>query len=126
MKSRKTRVEGFTLVEMMMVVALIGLLAVIAIPNWVHARTTSQSSACINNLRQIFGATQQWALDFRKAPDAPVTPDEVLPYLRNAVVCPAGGPAATFGSSYTLTTVATHPICRIVPGAHVLPMDTTN
>jgi prepilin-type N-terminal cleavage/methylation domain-containing protein len=126
MKRRRTRVTGFTLVEMMIVVALIGLLAAIAIPNWVHARTTSQTNACINNLRQIFGAMQQWALDNRKGPDEPVAPDEVLPYLKNAVVCPAGGSAATFGSSYTLTTVATPPICRLVPAAHVLPTDTSN
>jgi len=120
------RVKGFTLVEMMIVVALIGLLAAIAIPNWVHARTTSQTNACINNLRQIFGATQQWALDYHQAASATVTPDEVLPYLRNAVVCPAGGGAATFGTSYSLTTVTNIPICRIAPTVHVLAPDTTS
>ena len=72
MKSRRMRVKGFTLVEMMIVVAIIGLLAVIAIPNWVRARTTSQNNACISNLREIWGATQQWALDNRKGPDADV------------------------------------------------------
>ena len=120
------RVKGFTLVEMMIVVALIGLLAAIAIPNWVHARTTSQTNACLNNLRQIFGATQQWALDFRKAPDASVTPEDILPYLRKAVVCPAGGAAATFGTSYTLTTVTNLPSCRIAPAKHLLPPDTSS
>jgi len=126
MKRRRTRLKGFTLVEIMIVVALIGLLSVIAVPNWVHARTTSQTSACINNLRQIHGATQQWALDFNKAQDAPVTPEDVLPYLKSAVVCPSGGAAATFGSSYTLTTVGQDPICRILPANHILPADTTN
>ena len=126
MKSSEMRVKGFTLVEMMIVAALIGLLAVIAIPNWVHARTTSQTNACLSNLQQIFGATQQWALDNRQAPDAPVTPDEILPYLRNAVVCPAGGSAATFGTSYTLTTVTNIPTCRIAPAAHILPPDTSS
>lgn len=126
MKSSKMRVKGFTLVEIMIVVGLIGLLAAIAIPNWVHARTTSQTNACLNNLRQIFGATQQWALDNRQAPDAPVTPDEILPYLRNAVVCPAGGTAATFGTSYTLTTVTNLPVCRIAPAVHILPPDTAS
>jgi prepilin-type N-terminal cleavage/methylation domain-containing protein len=126
MKSRRMKVEGFTLTEIMIVVALIGLLAVIAIPNWVHARTTSQNNACISNLREIWGATQQWALDNRKAPGATVTPEEILPYLRNAVVCPAGGSAATFGSSYTLTTVANLPTCRIVPTVHMLAPDTSD
>ena len=119
------RAKGFTLVEIMIVVAIIGMLAAIAIPQWVHARTTSQTQACINNLRQIFGATQQWALDFRKAPDAPVKPDDILPYLKSAVVCPAGGAASTFGSTYSLNTVSNLPTCRVVPAAHILPPDTT-
>ena len=125
MKDRKMRAKGFTLVEMMIVVAIIGMLAVIAIPQWVHARAASQTQACINNLRQIFGATQQWALDFRKGPDAPVAPDDILPYLKSAVVCPAGGPTATFGSTFTLTTVSNLPICRVAPATHIFPPDTS-
>jgi len=119
-------IKGFTLTEMMIVVAIIGLLAVIAIPNWVRARTTSQNNACINNLRQIYGAAQQWALDNRKGTSDPVSPEEILPYLKNAVVCPAGGPDATFGSTYLLTTVSEPPTCRIAPTKHFLPPDTTN
>ena len=62
MKKNQSSKRGFTLIEIMIVVAIIGLLAAIAIPNFVHARTTAQqANACINNLRQIDGAKQQWA-----------------------------------------------------------------
>src|SRR5437870_11102819 len=67
MNIRTSRKSGFTLVEIMIVVAIIGLLAAIAIPNFIKARTTSQMNACINNLRQIDGAEQQWALETKQA-----------------------------------------------------------
>jgi prepilin-type N-terminal cleavage/methylation domain-containing protein len=132
MKNRTSRNSGFTLVEIMIVVAIIGLLAAIAIPNFVRARTTSQKNACINNLRQIDGAIQQWALENKQAAAAKVVSTDVLPYLKSAVICPAGG--KLFSDSYTVTDVQTKPICNLQgiavqpdPNlAHMLPADTTN
>jgi len=121
MKNRTSRTAGFTLVEIMIVVAIIGLLAAIAIPNFVKARTTSQQNACINNLRQIDGAVQEWALEYKQAATAAVGLADVTPYLKNSVICPAAGTGATISTSYKTTDVSTHPTCLIVTTTHVLP-----
>ncbi len=126
MKINTTSKSGFTLVEIMIVVAIIGLLAAIAIPNFVRARTTSQMNACINNLRQIDGAVQQWALESKALPNATVAYTDIQPYLKNAVICPAAGTATNFSSSYTLQGVTNKPLCQISPATHVLPPDTAN
>ncbi len=123
MKVNTSHRRGFTLVEIMIVVAIIGLLATIAIPNFVKARGTAQMNACINNLRQIDGAIQTWALETKQADDAPVTFTQISGYLKNAVVCPSGG--KNFGDSYQLGTVADKPTCKMRPDTHKLPQDTT-
>lgn len=117
MKINTSRKAGFTLVEIMIVVAIIGLLAAIAIPNFVRARTESQTQACVNNLRQIDGAIQQWALENNQGPAAVVAAADVTPYLGRGAAgqfpaCPAGG-------NYTLVDVATPPTCD--QANHVLP-----
>src|ERR1700759_1601705 len=88
---------GFTLVEIMIVVAIIGLLAAIAIPNFVSARARAQASACINNLKQIDGAANQFALERGKKTGDPIQfPSDLTPYIRlnsagSLPGCPAGG-----------------------------------
>jgi prepilin-type N-terminal cleavage/methylation domain-containing protein len=110
MQIKQNRKAGFTLVEIMIVVAIIGLLAAIAIPNFVKARTTAQTNACIANLKQIDGATQQWALENKKATgDTPdFTAAGVFSYLKGSAlpVCPSGG-------TYTQGTVGASPACSI-------------
>ena len=118
MKKRVSRQGGFTLVEIMIVVAIIGLLASIAIPNFVKARTTAQMNACISNLRVIDGAIQQWALDTKQGDTATVTAADILPYLKNSVTCPSGG--KTFADSYSITTVQARPACLKQPATHKL------
>ena len=124
MQVMKSRKAGFTLVEIMIVVAIIGLLAAIAIPNFIKARTTSQMNACINNLRQVDGAIQQWALENKKDAAATVAYTDISGYLKNSVICPSGG--TTFADSYTIVDVATKPVCKKQAGTHVLPPDTAN
>lgn len=108
----------------MIVVAIVGLLASIAAPTWVRARTTSQAQACINNLKQIDGAKQQWALENKSAPD--VTPNfaDISGYLKSSVTCPADS-ASAFATSYNMNTVSEKPTCQITPADHVLP-ETSN
>ena len=124
MKTKTVRRAGFTLVEIMIVVALIGLLAAIVLPNYVRARSNSQAAACINNLRIIYDASQQWALEYNKAPDTTVTFADIQSYLKNQVSCPAGG--TNFASSYDLHGVTNPPTCRFVPSAHIFVPTSTN
>ena len=123
MKINTSRKAGFTLVEIMIVVAIIGLLAAIAIPNFVKARATSQANACINNLRQIDGAAQQWALEKGQMTGAAIILNaDLTPYIKlnsasSIPPCPANG-------TYTCTTVGTPPVCSqsgLSGTPHVLP-----
>ena len=95
MKINTSRNAGFTLVEIMIVVAIIGLLAAIAIPNFVKARNTSQANACINNMRQVDSAVQQWALETGQ--DSSADPSgasaAIAAYIKAGAIpsCPQGG-----------------------------------
>ena len=113
MRSKRTikasRLAAFTLVEIMIVVAIIGLLATIAIANFMYVRSTAQANACINNMHQIDGAITEWALEKGKktGDPAPSLITDLTPYIKlnssgSIPSCPAGG-------SYIIDTVGAIP-----------------
>jgi hypothetical protein len=104
--------QSAAVVALLPAAAVSGMLAAIAIPNFVKARSTSQQNACINNLRQLDAAKNEWALEKgKKSTDTP-TMDDLKPYLGKIPHCPAGG-------TYTINAVGQPPECSI-PG-HKLP-----
>ena len=102
--------QGFTLVEIMIVVAIIGMLAAIAIPSFMKARQQSQLNACLNNLRQIAGAKEQWGLETKAtSADAPSDLASLVGttlWIKDTPVCPAAG-------TYTIGALSDECSCSI-------------
>jgi prepilin-type N-terminal cleavage/methylation domain-containing protein len=94
MKSPQLLRAGFTLTEIMIVVAIIGLLAVIAIPAYARSRAHSAETLCISNLRRIDEAKALWALDNGKGLGVKPHDEDLFgptSYIRTKPQCPAGG-----------------------------------
>lgn len=102
--------RGFTLIEIMIVVLIIGILLAIAVPNFVKARETSRAKSCVSNLKQIDSAKEQWAMD-TKASDGATGPTMAQIagtglYIKATPVCPSNG-------TYTNGVIGTNPTCSI-------------
>jgi prepilin-type N-terminal cleavage/methylation domain-containing protein len=119
--------KGFTLVEIMIVVAIIGIIIAIAVPAFLRARENSRGRACQENLTKIDGSKEQYALEFKLANAATVTMAQLLEpngsgvgtgYLKREPICPAGG-------TYTVGAIGTDPSCSTSAPAwavqHVIP-----
>jgi prepilin-type N-terminal cleavage/methylation domain-containing protein len=115
MQTSLGRNRGFTLIEIMIVVAIIGLLAAVAIPNLVRAQKTAKRTACINNLKTIEGAKVQWSLENKKGDqDVPTDGDLFGPDkpVSRKPDCPSNG-------TYDLKAVGEKPTCSYPE--HALP-----
>lgn len=104
MSIRSQTRRGFTLVEIMVVVAVIGVLTTIVYPAYSRAREVSMMNSCINTLRMVSNAKDTYAMDNNNA--IPVMADLVTTYISRNPSCPASG-------SYTIGALGSHAECNI-------------
>lgn len=127
----KKTVKAFTLVEIMIVVAIIGILIAIAVPGFIRAREVSRRNSCQENLTKIDGAKSTWSLENNMSGTDTPTWDQLIEqatagsgYLRFQPICPLD--PAKDGSTYTINDINTFPDCSQGEGefVHDYPLGT--
>lgn len=108
MNIRLSRRTGFTLVEIMIVIAIIGLLAAVAVPNFMRATRKAKEQVCSMNRDQIDNAKQLWCTENRKSERDTPSEDEIRVFLKDSKfpLCPGGG-------TYTINPVDTRSTCSV-------------
>lgn len=113
---RYQKSAGFTLVEIMIVVAIVGLLATLAIPNYVRARENAQLNSILNNLRILEDAKEQWAMSNKKGTGDTTDMATLSDYLKGGTVIPVANetyntePVGTEASATVPVALGTYPI----------------
>ena len=111
MRKIKLRSGGFTLVEIMIVVAIIGLLIAVAVPNFSKMRKDAQKTACHAQLKQIDGSKEMWATQEKRADGDTPSESQLGAYFKDGMpTCPGGG-------SYTIGPVGSDANCSVHPKA---------
>jgi competence protein ComGC len=117
MDNQSRRHAGFKATEIVIIAAVIAVVAAIAVPIFIKARNTPAGNACVNNLRQIDSAKQQWALE-KNITNGTISPlaSDIQPYLGRGTggtlpYCWAD-PKKSFSSSYIINNLKTAPQCR--------------
>jgi general secretion pathway protein G len=114
--------EGFTLIEMMVVVAIIAILVAILVPNFIRARAQAQTAACEANLKEIATALELYQTDHEQYPtgnNTPVTTSDpdLAPYLRQTPVDPVN-PAGQYEFTVQNPSSGTASYTITCPGQH--------
>ena len=114
--------KGFSFVEIMIVIAIIGLLAAIAIPSFVRANQTKNQNICLANLREIDAAKEQYRIENNIVNNSPCALENIDSYVKGGVgslFCPSDA-SRTFNTSYDINTIGEDPACKIFKKEHAL------